>query len=62
MKLEGSACKLIQDTALNSLLADPPTYVATFGNSDVNNVDDWVRILNSRPNNEVRLVFSGVPP
>ena len=32
---------------------DLPTYVASFGNSDVNSVGDWVKILNSKPANEV---------
>ncbi|KAM7426036.1 Tectonic-1 [Porites harrisoni] len=31
---------------------DLPTYVASFGNSDVNSVGDWVKILNSKPANE----------
>jgi len=37
---------------LNALIGDPPTHVASFGNSDVNSVGDWVRILNTRPVNE----------
>ena len=53
LTLKGSECKLIQERALNTLLGDPPTYVASFGNSDVNSVGDWVKILNTRPVNEV---------
>lgn len=52
LDLRGSQCKLIQDTALNALLGDQPTYVASFGNSDVNSVGDWVKVLNTRPANE----------
>lgn len=54
LTLKGSQCKLIQETVLNTLLGDPPTYVASFGNSDVNSVGDWVKILNTRPVNEVK--------
>ncbi|KAJ7370570.1 Tectonic-1 [Desmophyllum pertusum] len=52
LTLKGSQCKLIQETVLNTLLGDPPSYVASFGNSDVNSVGDWVKILNTRPVNE----------
>lgn len=45
-------CKLLQETAYNTLLGDQPTYVASFGNSDVNSVGDWVEILNTRPSDE----------
>nr|XP_058952856.1 tectonic-3-like [Pocillopora verrucosa] len=34
-------CKLLQETVYNTLLRDQPTYVASFGNSDVNSVGDW---------------------
>ena len=54
LTLTGSQCKLIQDTVLNALIGDPPTHVASFGNSDVNSVGDWVRILNTRPVSEVK--------
>lgn len=53
LALKGSQCKLIQDTVLNTLLGDQPDYVASFGNSDVNSVGDWVKIINNRPANEV---------
>ena len=53
LTLKGSQCKLIQETVMNTLIGDPPTYVASFGNSDVNSVGDWVKILNTRPVNEV---------
>ena len=46
-------CQLIQETVLNTLLGDQPDYVASFGNSDVNRVGDWVKILNTKPANEV---------
>ncbi|PFX24477.1 Tectonic-3 [Stylophora pistillata] len=45
-------CKLLQETAYNTLLGDQPTHVASFGNSDVNSVGDWVEILNTRPSDE----------
>ena len=52
--LKESKCTLIQERLLNTLLGDPPTYVASFGNSAVNNVGDWVKILNvEKPANEV---------
>lgn len=35
------------------MLGDQPTRVASFGNSDVNSVGDWVEILNTRPSDEV---------
>jgi len=54
LTLKGSQCRLIQETVLNTLIGDPPTYVASFGNSDVNSVGDWVKILNTRPVNEVK--------
>ena len=54
LTLKGSQCKLIQETVLNTLIGDPPTYVASFGNSDVNSVGDWLMILNTRPVNEVK--------
>ncbi|XP_064635538.1 tectonic-1-like [Lineus longissimus] len=40
-------CQLIQDDAKRILLggSDPPSYVATFGNSAVEKVGDWVPIL-----------------
>ena len=50
LTLKGSQCKLIQET----LIGDPPTYVASFGNSDVNSVGHWVKILNTRPANDVK--------
>lgn len=46
-------CKLLQETVYNTLLRDQPTYVASFGNSDVNIVGDWVKILNTKPSDEV---------
>ena len=53
LDLRDSQCALIQEVAFNTILGDQPTYVASFGNSDVNSVGDWVKILNSRPVNEV---------
>ncbi|XP_038053223.1 tectonic-1-like [Patiria miniata] len=38
-------CQIIQDAALNALNGVTREYVATFGNSDVENVGDWVPIL-----------------
>ena len=58
LALKGSQCKLIQDTVFDTLLGDQPTYVASFGNSDVNSVGDWVKILNTRPANEVKLIVT----
>ena len=53
--LKESKCVLIQERVLNTLLGDPPTYVASFGNSAVSSVGDWVKILNvERPANEVK--------
>ncbi|XP_068725456.1 tectonic-3-like [Montipora capricornis] len=52
LDLRVSQCQLIQEVAFNTILGDQPTYVASFGNSDVNSVGDWVKILNSRPANE----------
>lgn len=46
-------CKLLQETVYHTLLRDQPTYVASFGNSDVNSVGDWVKILNTKPSDEV---------
>ncbi len=41
-----SVCGLIQDTALEALRGpNAPTRVATFGNSSVEIVGDWVEIL-----------------
>lgn len=55
--LKESKCTLIQERVLNTLLGDPPTHVASFGNSAVNNVGDWVKILNvEKPANEAREV------
>ena len=51
--LDGSQCKKLQEIVLNITSGDLPTYVASFGNSDVNSVGDWVKILNSKPGNEV---------
>ena len=51
--LDGSQCKKLQEIVLNIMSGDLPTYVASFGNSDVNSVGDWVKILNSKPENEV---------
>ena len=51
--LDGSQCKKLQEIVLNIMSGDLPTYVASFGNSDVNSVGDWVKILNSKPGNEV---------
>lgn len=51
--LDGSQCKKLQEIVLNIMSGDLPTYVASFGNSDVNSVGDWVKILNSKPANEV---------
>ena len=53
LNLRESQCKELQKTAFNSLLGDQPTHVASFGNSDVNSVGDWVKILNTEPANEV---------
>ncbi|CAH3171293.1 unnamed protein product [Porites lobata] len=50
--LDGSQCKKLQEIVLNIMSGDLPTYVASFGNSDVNSVGDWVKILNSKPANE----------
>ena len=51
--MNSPSCGLIQETAFNALLGDEPTHVAMFGNSDVNKVDDWVKIINNKPSNEV---------
>lgn len=51
--LYGSQCKLLQEIVLNIMSRDLPTHVSSFGNSDVNSVGDWVKILNSKPANEV---------
>ena len=51
--LDRSQCKKLQEIVLNITSGDLPTYVASFGNSDVNSVGDWVKILNSKPANEV---------
>jgi hypothetical protein len=48
-----STCQVLQDTALSALLGSVPSHVATFGNSDVNKVGDWVKILNNKPTQKV---------
>ncbi|KAK3746639.1 hypothetical protein QZH41_012846 [Actinostola sp. cb2023] len=53
LSTSSSSCQVLQDTALNVLLAGVPTHVATFGNSDVNKPSDWVKILNNRPTQTV---------
>ena len=53
LNLRESQCKELQKTAFNTLLGDQPTHVASFGNSDVNSVGEWVKILNIEPENEV---------
>ncbi|XP_074659992.1 tectonic-1-like [Tubulanus polymorphus] len=40
-----NVCKVLQTSVSNALLGDAPTYVATFGNSLVENVGDWVPII-----------------
>ncbi len=43
-----SICQLIYDVAYNALVgSNPPTYVATFGNTPVEQVGDWVKILDN---------------
>ncbi|XP_032237913.2 tectonic-1 [Nematostella vectensis] len=49
LSTSSAACQIIQDTALSALLGSVPTHVAMFGNSDVNKVGDWVKILNTKP-------------
>ncbi|EDV27408.1 uncharacterized protein TRIADDRAFT_53074 [Trichoplax adhaerens] len=41
-----SDCQLIREQIINTLIgAEAPTYVATYGNSAVENISDWVAIL-----------------
>lgn len=56
LNLRESQCRELQKTVFNTLLGDQPTHVASFGNSDVNNVGDWVKILNIEPGNEARQI------
>ncbi|XP_046859607.1 tectonic-1-like [Xenia sp. Carnegie-2017] len=48
-----SNCSLLQDLVYSALLGTSlPEYVASFGNSDVQNVADWVKIIHDRPSNK----------
>ena len=52
------SCTQIQQVALNALRGpNPPDYVATFGNTPVESVGDWIQILgiNDNPLN-VRII------
>ena len=43
---QSNDCSLLQDIILKALLGtSPPDYVASFGNSDVSNAADWVKII-----------------
>ncbi|XP_028399905.1 tectonic-3-like [Dendronephthya gigantea] len=48
---QSSDCSYLQDIVYQALLGiNPPDYVATFGNSDVKIVADWVKIINKPTN------------
>jgi hypothetical protein len=44
----------------------PPDYVASFGNSDVQNAADWVKIINDKPADTVgkntNIIYSSETP
>ena len=55
------ACNLIQQEVLNALEgADLPTYMATFGNSAVTNIGDWVaiQVINPLPAPAVSISYT----
>ncbi|CAB3995405.1 Hypothetical predicted protein, partial [Paramuricea clavata] len=47
---QSSDCSLLQHIVFDALFGTSrPDYVASFGNSDVHNVADWVEIINDKP-------------
>ena len=55
---KSSDCSLLQKVAFLALLGiNPPNYVASYGNSDVRNAADWVKIINNKPENSVCIII-----
>ena len=46
-------CENLQATIFSLLLKDLPTHIATYGNSNGEEIDEWIAVMNNKPTHQV---------